>query len=802
MFNIRKNKSKHLETELVEEVRNGIRCLVEKPKEHSVNEYRADKIWESFQKQQEFDRKLKEKQEKLNKKKEEQYNKLKSKDEKKKAKEKRKEVSANEAKKKREAKSKKEEVTEVTLKKHEFIELESDKVEVVTTATDEDLEGLRKRIAKHKEHKKKLKEDKEILKKEINELIKNWRGIMWQAKVYDSSFNTFRLTNINKTDYGWWFKVKAPIGLPLTKLDSLVDTIQSGLGCRFMFNIDLSNDYATCNVIYEGKVNYNDMPFKPLKVKPYEVYPGVTVDGKPLIMNLIVSPHIMIAGGTRRGKNGAADSIIMSWINSCNEDELNLYLFQCAKMDLVKYKKCKQVKSCVVEEFDKMYQVMQHIIEVEIPKRMELFEEMFVTRTGENIYDYNELHPEEPLPYVILIFDEFATLAMKTNGDTEVNENKDGIMTFLQKIGSMGAAVGIFYMIMHQKPEKALCPTFIKNMSSIRICFGFEDDSPGRIVLGEKDGALVHNLPARRAYVNNNGKMDLIYTTNLAGRRDAYIRPHEVEDKTDFFDLKKEVDWDKLEPGINKEFESANNNDVVERHNNGTAILPKKAKSKNMKEKDLEQIKEDLKNKEKEEKSTTIEDIKEDAINSTDLNVIKKELEIAVKELAEAKKQYIEATKGLIDTTTEIITTNTIVASSDIRKDIQLNETKNKPILETVPKEKAINTKNDVLEVVENSKEHYIETVAINNSESSSLPLKKQEKLKVNNVIDINTNNKQTEVDIIDDRLESILAEVDDIVATNAKKNPTWVPYEPREGDKVVNMTELQIAKAKLRKES
>jgi DNA segregation ATPase FtsK/SpoIIIE-like protein len=72
-----------------------------------------------------------------------------------------------------------------------------------------------------------------------------------------------------------------------------------------------------------------------VKVKPYELFAGVDIKGEPIIFNVNITPHVLNAGQTRKGKTAAMDMMLISLIYSCNENEIELYLFQCAKSDLI-----------------------------------------------------------------------------------------------------------------------------------------------------------------------------------------------------------------------------------------------------------------------------------------------------------------------------------------------------------------------------------------------------------------------------------------------------------------------------------
>jgi hypothetical protein len=67
-------------------------------------------------------------------------------------------------------------------------------------------------------------------------------------------------------------------------------------------------------------------------------------------------------------------------------------------------------------------------------------------------------------------------------------------------------------------------PSFIKNMSSIRICFGFEDLVCCAIVIGDEFAKYAHRLPRRKAFFTNDESSGYIYTTNLKGRIKEFIK--------------------------------------------------------------------------------------------------------------------------------------------------------------------------------------------------------------------------------------------------------------------------------------
>lgn len=378
---------------------------------------------------------------------------------------------------------------------------------------------LRKAKQKIVQNKEKLSE-----KKEIDKLLKQFDDVFYSCKKFNSSWLTFTPSHIKKTSYGYSCRIYIPNGLCFEDLESVKKYIESNMSCIFQYEIPDHRQFVLAKIIKPDLVKCNETPFTPYKVKPYELYAGVDVSGKPIIFDVNITPQTLLAGQTRRGKNGSLDHILCSFINSCKPNEVELYLFQCAKTDLIKYSKSRLTRSCTIGDLEEMDMILDYILK-ETNRRGELLKGMVESFKGDNLLHYNKLNPNSPLPYIYIVIDEFIELMVKSECGTE-QDFKKSILQKLGKIAQWGGSYGINYIICHQKPEKALMPTFLKNMSSVRICFGFDDAICSEIVLGNR---LAHNLPPRRAYYSSSIGSGLLYTTNLQGKIEPIVKRNSVK---------------------------------------------------------------------------------------------------------------------------------------------------------------------------------------------------------------------------------------------------------------------------------
>jgi S-DNA-T family DNA segregation ATPase FtsK/SpoIIIE len=238
--------------------------------------------------------------------------------------------------------------------------------------------------------KQKIKENLS-LSRELQQLEDTWTETMAQAEIKNRSFDTFTLSHIQKKDYGYCCRVYSPKGRALEELEQKKLIIETGLKCIFQYTIPDHKEFAMAKIIKSTQVKCNEIPFTPYPVKPYEAYFGVNVAGEPIVFNLNDTPQILIAGDTGSGKNGCIDHALTSWIYSCTDRQIEIYIFQGAKNDLVKYQDCKQVKAFVLGDFEEFLKVLKYV-NTEMDNRTIKMSQMVKKMKGDNLYYYNQLY--------------------------------------------------------------------------------------------------------------------------------------------------------------------------------------------------------------------------------------------------------------------------------------------------------------------------------------------------------------------------------------------------------------------------
>ncbi|APH21009.1 TPA: FtsK/SpoIIIE domain-containing protein [Clostridium botulinum] len=386
---------------------------------------------------------------------------------------------------------------------------------------------------KIQEYNKKIKEDIKAAQKRT-EFLNNWEKTMTYTGLFNKMHQTFSPNDLTFTKFGAEAKLYIPWGYNYKHLTSVRETLQNNLQCTVVLNSYVNKNYIDAKFIYTE--DCNKINFKPIIAEPYKLFIGVDESSEPILIDVNSEPHILVAGSTRSGKNGTLDHTITNLIYNCTENEINLYLLQGAKGDMAKYRNCKQVKKfAFCDDENTIMEIIKNIYD-EMKKRRNLFLTTLVDSFKDpNLKDYNKKFPNKKLPYIYIIVDEIMAVVSKANKDKKSCQFE--VMDLLEKIAEYGGAYGISYVISHQKPEAKLMPTFCKNMSNVRVCYGFNDSVCSAIVLGDGRYEAV-GLPPRKAYVISKTYEGYLYTLDLTDNiykyvKKSIVKPSETNKKSD-----------------------------------------------------------------------------------------------------------------------------------------------------------------------------------------------------------------------------------------------------------------------------
>lgn len=196
---------------------------------------------------------------------------------------------------------------------------------------------------------------------------------------------------------------------------------------------------------------------------------GKDISGNPVIADLTKMPHLLVAGSTGSGKSVCINTFIASILFKQRPEDVKLILVDPKVVELSNYNGLPHLLTPVVTDPKKAASVLRWAVR-EMDDRYKRFA---LTKTRD-ITRYNELHPEEHMPFIILIIDELADLMMAASSDVE-----DSICRLAQK----ARACGMHLVLATQRPSVDVLTGLIKANVPSRIAFAVSSLVDSRCIL-------------------------------------------------------------------------------------------------------------------------------------------------------------------------------------------------------------------------------------------------------------------------------------------------------------------------------
>lgn len=213
---------------------------------------------------------------------------------------------------------------------------------------------------------------------------------------------------------------------------------------------------------------------------------GKTITNEPFVFDLSKMPHMLIAGSTGQGKSVGLNALITSLLYSKRPEELKLVLIDPKMLEFKNYSDIEAHFLAKLPDSDEaiitdMTRVMPTLLSLcaEMDTRYRMLSQAKVR----NIKEYNEqvysgrlrrIDGYEPLPYIVIIVDEFADLMMTVGREIELP---------LARLAQKARAAGIHIIIATQRPSADVITGIIKANFPARIAFRVTEMSNSRIIL-------------------------------------------------------------------------------------------------------------------------------------------------------------------------------------------------------------------------------------------------------------------------------------------------------------------------------
>jgi DNA segregation ATPase FtsK/SpoIIIE, S-DNA-T family len=207
---------------------------------------------------------------------------------------------------------------------------------------------------------------------------------------------------------------------------------------------------------------------------PLECVLGQRITGEAVTMNLNKMPHILVAGATGSGKSVCVNSIILSILLKATPDEVKFLMIDPKKVELSLYADIPHLLAPVVTNPHKAAATLKQWALVEMERRYELFTEHGVKDLAGFNAKAKKSKDLDPIPYIVVIIDEFADLMMVASQEVE---------STICRLAQMARATGIHLVIATQRPSVNVVTGLIKANVPSRISFAVQSQIDSRTVL-------------------------------------------------------------------------------------------------------------------------------------------------------------------------------------------------------------------------------------------------------------------------------------------------------------------------------
>jgi len=234
---------------------------------------------------------------------------------------------------------------------------------------------------------------------------------------------------------------------------------------------------------------------------PLTVALGKDIGGKTVVADIGKMPHLLVAGTTGSGKSVGVNSMILSLLYKSTPEEVRLIMVDPEMLELSIYEDIPHLLTPVVTdmseaanalrwcvfEMDRRYQLMAKLgvrniagynakVKGAIDKGEPLLDPLY-QQTANFGHEMSEPPPTlEPLPYIVVVVDEFADMIMVVGKEVE---------QLIARIAQKARAAGIHLILATQRPSVNVITGLIKANIPTRISFMVNTKIDSRTILDQ-----------------------------------------------------------------------------------------------------------------------------------------------------------------------------------------------------------------------------------------------------------------------------------------------------------------------------
>ncbi len=225
---------------------------------------------------------------------------------------------------------------------------------------------------------------------------------------------------------------------------------------------------------------------------------GKDIGGKPVVTDLAKMPHLLVAGTTGSGKSVAVNAMVLSLLYKASPKDVRMIMIDPKMLELSVYEGIPHLLAPVVTDMKEAANALRWCV-AEMERRYKLMSAVGVRNLGgfnKKVKDAEAAgqplldplfrpnpempnlaaEPLEPLPYIVIIIDEFADMMMIVGKKVE---------ELIARLAQKARAAGVHLVLATQRPSVDVITGLIKANIPTRIAFQVSSKIDSRTILDQ-----------------------------------------------------------------------------------------------------------------------------------------------------------------------------------------------------------------------------------------------------------------------------------------------------------------------------
>jgi DNA segregation ATPase FtsK/SpoIIIE and related proteins len=300
------------------------------------------------------------------------------------------------------------------------------------------------------------------------------------------------------------FELEPAPGVKVSQISSLDKDIARGLSVKSVRVVDVIPGKSVIGLEIPNTTREMIFLSELLRSKEYDKSPSVLtlalgkdIAGRPTVADLARMPHLLVAGTTGSGKSVAVNAMVLSLLYKATPKDLRMLMIDPKMLELSVYQDIPHLLAPVVTDMKEAANGLRWCV-AEMERRYKLMSAVGVRNlagfnkkikdaidAGQPLMDplfkpNPELgeapRPLEPLPFIVIIIDEFADMMMIVGKKVE---------ELIARLAQKARAAGIHLILATQRPSVDVITGLIKANIPTRIAFQVSSKIDSRTILDQ-----------------------------------------------------------------------------------------------------------------------------------------------------------------------------------------------------------------------------------------------------------------------------------------------------------------------------